>query len=56
MSQGRKVVAEFKTQFEMDTDGGDAIDLLEEQAWDKFASLDQKGLLEFDLIFGKKGE
>jgi hypothetical protein len=43
-----KVLAEFRTQFEFETDS-EAIDLQEEQAWDKFSQLARNNQLEFDM-------
>jgi len=43
-----KVLAEFRTQFEFETDS-EAMDLQEEQAWDKFSQLARNNQLEFDM-------
>jgi hypothetical protein len=40
---------EFRTMFDMQTDGGESLDVLEDLAWDKFNQLGRDGELEWEV-------
>lgn len=44
-----KYNVEFRTMFDMETDGGESYELLEDLAWDKFNQLGREGELEWDV-------